>query len=298
MRLSPVRADRPACPGRDQHPRRGRVDRLPGGYDCACGTDWGNPPVWRGGCGRDRRGDHARPCVRGTVATPVRRNRGIQGGVRRRPLQGDSRYRRPGNVAQRGASEPGGHDGGRRFHQDLHRQGKRECHAAGRAGDDTRDSRVFRAHWDGRWVQAGRRDPHRKAVARVAGTHERGVGPELAGTAPVQDRREQHAGRYRATIGVPRQRALFRLLPSPAGLTSNLWRTPPWLKTFAPWTMVRPPKTRPRHSHGWISSKAASGTSSAVPGPPPWKARTSKPATPPPAKKTSASPQGGDPEWT
>jgi deoxyribose-phosphate aldolase len=46
------------------------------------------------------------------------------------------------NAAQRGPRQPGLHDGGRRLHQDLDRQGAGQCHPAGRARHGADHSRV------------------------------------------------------------------------------------------------------------------------------------------------------------
>src|ERR1700730_253475 len=64
----------------------------------------------------------------------------------------------------------------------------------------------------------------------MADADEGGAGPGLAGAGPVQVRREQHVGRYRAATGLPRQRTLFRRLPSPAGLSPQI---PAWQEVMA-----------------------------------------------------------------
>ncbi len=61
-----------------------------------------------------------------------------------------------GHPAQRRPRQPGVHDGGGRFHQDLDRQGKRQRHPAGEPCDDPRDPRLPRPHRGPRRLQAGR----------------------------------------------------------------------------------------------------------------------------------------------
>src|SRR5713226_3793509 len=48
-----------------------------------------------------------------------------------RAHEDDHRHRRAGHAAQRPRGEPGVHDGGRRFHQDVDRQGADQRHPAG-----------------------------------------------------------------------------------------------------------------------------------------------------------------------
>ena len=80
------------------------------------------------------------------LAGALRRGARLPRGLRRRAHQDDPRHRRARHAAQRGAREPGLHDGRRRLHQDLDRQGERQRHAAGRPGDGARHSRLPRAH--------------------------------------------------------------------------------------------------------------------------------------------------------
>src|SRR5213080_1141526 len=46
------------------------------------------------------------------------------------------------DACERGARQPGGDDGGRGLHQDVHRQGAGERHPPGRRGDDAADPRL------------------------------------------------------------------------------------------------------------------------------------------------------------
>ena len=64
--------------------------------------------------------------------------------LRRGASESHPRHRRSVDAAQRGARLDGGDDGGRRFHQDVDRQGKRQCHAAGRPRHGAGDPRLFR----------------------------------------------------------------------------------------------------------------------------------------------------------
>ena len=68
--------------------------------------------------------------------------RDFRAGLRRCACQGDPRHRRPEDPAQRRARLAGLHDGRRRFHQDLDRQGRRERHAAGHAHHGAHDPRL------------------------------------------------------------------------------------------------------------------------------------------------------------
>ena len=83
--------------------------------------------------------------------------RDFRAGLRRRACEGDPRHRRPEDAAQRRQGLDGLHDGRRRFHQDLDRQGRRQRHAARDAGHGAHDPRLSRAdRLQGR-LQAGRR---------------------------------------------------------------------------------------------------------------------------------------------
>ena len=59
------------------------------------------------------------------------------------------------------------HDGGGGFHQDLHRQGKRERDPAREPGDDPRHTRLLAAHWVSRGLQTGGRDFQGEGCAGV-----------------------------------------------------------------------------------------------------------------------------------
>ena len=78
--------------------------------------------------------------TRAHVAQPrvdgaLRRSQGDARSLRRGASQDDPRHRRFEDAAQRLLGEHGGDAGGRRFHQDLHRQGRRQRHLAGQPGD-------------------------------------------------------------------------------------------------------------------------------------------------------------------
>ncbi len=65
----------------------------------------------------------------------LRRSQGDARSLRRGASQDDPRHRRPEDAAQRLLGQHGRDAGRRRLHQDLHRQGRRQRHAAGQPGD-------------------------------------------------------------------------------------------------------------------------------------------------------------------
>ena len=119
---------------------------FPGGTLALRAADRGDPRVGRRRRRGDRHRDHPRPRAHRELARALRRGARHARGLRRRAHQDHPRHRRAGHAAQRGAREPGLHDGRRRLHQDLDRQGERQRHAPGRAGDGARDPRLPRAH--------------------------------------------------------------------------------------------------------------------------------------------------------
>ena len=89
--------------------------------------------------------------------------------LRRGAPEGDPRHRRPRHAAQRRAGLDGGDDGGRRFHQDLDRQGEAStprCRSASRWCARSAPISSETGYRDR--LQAGRRHLHRQGVARLA----------------------------------------------------------------------------------------------------------------------------------
>ena len=76
-----------------------------------------------GRCRRDRHRHHPRACAHRQLAGALRRDAGFPRGLRRGACEGDPRHRRPQDAAQCRQGLDGLHDGRRRFHQDLDRQG-------------------------------------------------------------------------------------------------------------------------------------------------------------------------------
>ena len=93
----------------------------------------------------DRHRHHARARAHRQLRGAVRRGAPLPRGLRRRAHEGDSRHRRAGDARQRRAREHGRDAGGRRFHQDVDRQGRRERDDSVRRRDVPHDSRVLRA---------------------------------------------------------------------------------------------------------------------------------------------------------
>ena len=81
------------------------------------------------------------------------------------------------DVAQRLRGQRGRHAGGRRLHQDLDRQGGRQCHASGESGDDPGAARLPRARGRRHRLQAGGRLAHHEGRARLAHLDERRARP-------------------------------------------------------------------------------------------------------------------------
>src|SRR6202050_2620613 len=132
----------------------------------------------------------------------------------RSTYESHSGNRRSADVAQRGAGQPRRHDGWRRLHQDFDRQGPDERYAPGKPGHGSRHPRICAANRNGGWFQAGRGDPHRKAVHRLAGHDERGTRSVMDASRTVPLRRERIVGRHRATVGALCNRTLFCRIPS------------------------------------------------------------------------------------
>ena len=93
---------------------------------------------------RDRHGDLARGLPRRRRRPRDGGDRARQGRVRRRPPEGDHRDRRARLVRPRAARLDARDGGGRRLHQDLHRQGGQRRHA-GRGARDARGDPRLRA---------------------------------------------------------------------------------------------------------------------------------------------------------
>ena len=81
------------------------------------------------GRARDRHRHHPRPCAEPRLERALRRGRGDARSLRARASEDDPRHGRPEDAAQRLCGQHGGDAGGRRLHQDLHRQGGRQRHA-------------------------------------------------------------------------------------------------------------------------------------------------------------------------
>ena len=102
-----------------------------------------DPPLRRSRRRRDRRGHHARACLRRELAGALRRGRRLQGAcgpAHMKTILGTGDLLTLRNVGR----ASGGDDGRRRFHQDLHRQGGRQRHPAGRPGHGARHPRLRR----------------------------------------------------------------------------------------------------------------------------------------------------------
>jgi len=118
-------------------------------------------------------------------------------------------------LCERGARQPGRHDGRRRLHQDVHRQRSGERDPPRRRGHDAADPRLPRAHRLRRRVQAGGRDPQGQTSARLAHPDEGRAGRpllaanlfRLGASALLTDieRQLEHfvTGRYSARTTIP-----------------------------------------------------------------------------------------------
>ena len=82
-----------------------------------------------GGRARDRHRHHPRPCAQPRLERALRRGRGDARSLRASAFEDDPRHGRPEDAAQRLCGQHGGDAGGRRLHQDVHRQGGRQRHA-------------------------------------------------------------------------------------------------------------------------------------------------------------------------
>ena len=148
--------------------------------------------------GRRRRDRHGhRPWrVPGRRLRPrLRRDRGGQGGVRRRAPEGDPGDRRARDLRQRAPRQRPGHGRRRRLHQDLHRQGHAGRHAAGHAGHARGDPRLPPAHRARGRHEAGGRHPHRQGGDQLPRRPVRDAGSALDDARPVPVRRQQPAQR-------------------------------------------------------------------------------------------------------
>ncbi|CAA9533547.1 MAG: Deoxyribose-phosphate aldolase, partial [uncultured Thermomicrobiales bacterium] len=192
-----------------------RVPRRPDSAPPEAGRDRG---VGRRGRGRDRHRRLARPRPPRRVAGPLRRGAGVPCRVRTRPPQDDPRHRRARYPPQRRDGQPRLHDGRGRLHQDLDRQGERQRHPAGRTGDGAGDPRLPPPDRARRRLQAGRRDPDRQVVARLADPDEGGARRRLVAGRSVPPRRERPAHRHRAAARAPPDRAVRRRPPPPDGV--------------------------------------------------------------------------------
>ena len=106
-----------------------RRDRLSGRAHPPEAAPGGDPLCGRGGRARDRHRHHPRPCAQPRLERALRRGRGDARSLRASASEDDPRHGRPEDAAQRLCGQHGGDAGGRRLHQDLHRQGGRQRHA-------------------------------------------------------------------------------------------------------------------------------------------------------------------------
>ena len=134
LRLPGDGAGRRRGAGRLRRPPRQRGDRVPVRAGAAGGQAGRHPGRRRRRRRRDRHGDQPGRVPGRPLPGGLRGDRRGQGGVRRRPPQGDPGDRRAGHLRQRPARLLAGDAGRRRLHQDLHRQGPAGRDAAGHAG--------------------------------------------------------------------------------------------------------------------------------------------------------------------
>ena len=104
----------------------------------------------RDGCRRGRHGDRPRRVPLRALRQGVRRDRPGQGGLRRRPLEGDPRGRRARDLRQRPPRFAARDGRGRRLHQDLDGEAATGRDPAGHARHARGDPRRPRGDRDGR----------------------------------------------------------------------------------------------------------------------------------------------------
>ena len=157
------------------------------------------------------------------------------------------------NVAQ---ASTGLHDGGRRFHQDLDRQGSGQRHAAGDARHAAHDPRLSGC------APASRSATSRPAASpppRTCSNYQILMKEELGREWLEPDlfprRRLEPARRYRAPARTSRHRPLFGLQPPPGGMiamsVAQLLRRR--------WTTARRPKPTPKRAPGSTRHDAGFG---------------------------------------
>ena len=121
----------------------------------------------------------------------LRRGRGDARSLRARASEDDPRHGRPEDAAQRLCGQHGGDAGGRRLHQDLHRQGGRQRHFAGEPGDAPGFARLSRARRRRHRFQAGGRPAHGQGCARLAHPDEGGARRAVDAARSLPHRRER-----------------------------------------------------------------------------------------------------------
>ena len=133
LRLPRLRGDGRRGAGRKRHSGGSRVDRISGrslaDEDAARG-DRGVGGRWRRG---NRHRHHAGARAHRQLAGALRRNPRLSRCLRLRASQDHPRHGRARHAQGCLAGVAGGDDGGRRLHQDEHRQGERQRDPAGRA---------------------------------------------------------------------------------------------------------------------------------------------------------------------
>ncbi|CAA9344432.1 MAG: Deoxyribose-phosphate aldolase, partial [uncultured Gemmatimonadaceae bacterium] len=218
VRVPPLGAHGGGGARRLRDPGRRREHRLPGRPEPHRAAGGRDPRVGGGGRARDRHRDHARARAHRQLAGAVRRGEAVPRGVRRRAHEGDPRHRRARHAHERRAGEHGRDAGGRRLHQDEHRQGAGERHPAVRPRDGAAHPRLPRADRPHGGVQARRRDPRGEGRARLPRAHEGGARRPVAPPRPLPLRRERPAHRHRAAAGALRDGAVLGGASAPDGV--------------------------------------------------------------------------------
>ena len=131
---------RGAC--RQRHPGRGRLDRLSRRPDSASAEAEGDRSVGERRRGGDRYRHHARTRADRQLASALRRGARLPRRLRPGAYESHSRHRRHPHALERRQGVDGLHDGRRRFHQDLDRQGRRQRDARRLARDGAHDPRL------------------------------------------------------------------------------------------------------------------------------------------------------------
>ena len=181
----------------------------------------GDPPLGRGGSQGDRHRDLARPRADRRLAGALRRGARVPRGLRAGAHEGHPGHRRARHAAQRRAREPGVHDGGRRLHQDLDRQGAGERHAAlglvmVRAIREYQERTGYKVGFK---PAGGIRTAKQALDWLVLMKEELGVEWTMPRALPA--RRERAAHRHRTPARALRHRALLGRASAPDGMTGR-----------------------------------------------------------------------------